>query len=105
MKLYSPIGDELIGVYCDNKLVMLTNASPDPTCSFDISADDIMEWMDKSQATWHTHPNAPANLSGEDYQTFMQWPDHYHFIAGNDGVKCYKYDAGKDALLEVGEDD
>lgn len=40
--------------------------------------------------TFHTHPNASANLSFEDYESFMGYPRLTHYIIGKDGVKVYK---------------
>lgn len=40
--------------------------------------------------TFHTHPNASANLSFEDYESFMGYPRLAHYIIGKDGVKKYK---------------
>lgn len=31
-----------------------------------------------------------ANLSGEDYQAFINWPQLLHHIIGNDGVRTYE---------------
>lgn len=103
-KIYSNQGEEICGVITASQLVALQNVSPSPELGFDLAAEDVIEWMDKAWATWHTHPNMPSNLSGADYNTFMAWPDHYHFISGADGVRCYKVCDQRKVLLEVGND-
>ena len=100
-RIYSPEGNERCGVLTDLQIVELENCSPTPHAGFDISGNDTLAWFDKAKATWHTHPGMPSNLGGEDYQMFTEWKDLYHFIVGCDGVRCYKYDREKQALMEV----
>lgn len=40
-------------------------------------------------ASWHTHPGGTANLSVEDWETFVQWPEQLHVIVGSDGIRWY----------------
>lgn len=101
-KLYTPDGRERCGFITKSALIEVVNAHPDPENGIDISPADIVAHADSAVATWHTHPGAPSNLSGDDYLCFtLQWPDLLHFIVGADGVRCYKYDENKAALMEV----
>lgn len=40
--------------------------------------------------TFHTHPNGSSNLSYEDYESFISYPNLVHYIIGEDGVRSYK---------------
>lgn len=101
-KLYAPEGVERCGFITQTSLVEVPNAHPDPVNGFDISTEHIIQYSDCAIATWHTHPGSPSNLSGDDYICFSnQWPGLLHFISGSDGVRCYKYDHDRAALMEV----
>lgn len=52
---------------------------------------DIIKAMEQGDVigTWHTHPNATANLSVGDADTFVAWPNALHAIVGTDGVRWY----------------
>lgn len=100
--LYSDTGNERCGFIMPSTLVEVANVHLNPTEGFDISADDIVRWGNECVATWHTHPGATSNLSEDDYSCFVkQWPELHHFIVGSDGVKCYKFDQQKSALMEI----
>lgn len=102
--LYSDKGNERVGfIRGENRIIEVPNISAAPMEGFRISAADIINHVENFQcwATWHTHPNEDSNLSGEDYVSFTAWPDLHHFVIGNDGVKCYKWDEDKKALLQV----
>lgn len=45
--------------------------------------------------TFHTHPGKSANLSYDDYETFMAYPGLKHYIVGKEGVKAYKVVDGR----------
>ena len=102
--LYAPEGRERVGFVLEgNKIVEVQNVSPEPEEGFLVSEDDIEKWIDPGGclAVWHTHPGQSSNLSGEDYRTFMVWRNLKHFIIGNDGVRCFGYDEGKKAIMEL----
>lgn len=101
--LYKETGPEQVGFLLENSLVEVVNVCNDPMHGFDVHATDIIQYTEKqtSWATWHTHPGSPSNLSGEDYNNFQAWASLYHFIIGNDGVRCFKYDYDKKSILEV----
>lgn len=46
-------------------------------------------------ATFHTHPGQSANLSYEDYESFMGYPYLTHYIIGADGIKSYRVVNGR----------
>lgn len=106
--LYSPKGTERVGFIDKNdSLIEVKNASPKPDMGFLVSPEDIEKHCDDPDnvwAVWHTHPGDTSNLSGEDYQTFTAWAEYYHFIVGNDGVRVFKYDEKKHAVIEVKND-
>lgn len=73
----------------DGTIVEVANASPTPNDGFAMSVDDAIAHCDEAAATFHTHPGQTANLSKEDWETFIQWPGHTHIIVGTDGVRYY----------------
>lgn len=93
---YQPTGEErggLIGPTGD--LIELKNVAEKPDEGFmpDITLD-VLDHLSTAIGTWHTHPGVTANLSAEDWETFVQWPDHLHAIAGTDGLRWYRVDRG-----------
>lgn len=104
IRLYNPTGPERVGFLKDeNKIVEVPNVANLPNEGFRVEGQVIVDHTEKygCWGTWHTHPGEDANLSGEDYRSFKFWPDLYHFIIGNDGVRCFKWDDEKQAILEV----
>jgi len=79
----------------DDVLIEVQNTSDEPEKSFDVSGDDIVRFADISVATWHTHPVTSSNLSVGDYETFLLWPKHRHFIVGMDGITEYYVEDGE----------
>lgn len=80
-------------------IVEVENVAPDPEKGFDVSAADLIEYLDEPSevvATWHTHPKADANLSNADYRAFLTLPKLKHYIIGTDGVRAY---AVKDGVV------
>ena len=99
---YSAKGQERVGFLLSKGLKEVTNIADDPENGFDVDPSDIIEYTSQEDciATWHTHPDASANLSGEDFHTFKTWSDLFHLIVGKDGIKCYKYSEEKQTILE-----
>jgi len=99
---YSDTGPEKVGFVLPDKVVKVMNIADKPDEGFDVDPSDIIKYTEQKGAiaTWHTHPGSPSNLSGEDFHTFKMWPDLYHLIIGKDGVRCFKYDTEKKALME-----
>ena len=79
----------------DGTIVEVENICPDPENGFDVSGTDIIEYLDRSVATWHTHPGETNNLSVGDYNTFLSWPYHRHYIVGINGVREYYIEEGE----------
>jgi proteasome lid subunit RPN8/RPN11 len=71
------------------EVIELANCSPDPEQGFMPDPLELLAHVDQAGATWHTHPDESANLSSEDFQTFILWPNLYHVIVGNDGTRWY----------------
>lgn len=76
-------------VLSDGSVVELDSQSGDDD-SFLPSAADILEYAGQAVATWHTHPGASANLSVDDWQTFIDWSNLKHIIIGEDGIRFYR---------------
>lgn len=73
-----------------NRIVEMDNIHPNPMDGYNPSPRDILKYADDAVASWHTHPRSSANLSVEDFNTFVQWANIEHIIVGNDGVRFYK---------------
>lgn len=68
----------------DGTVVELENVADDPVNSYEMAGESVLPFMEKDLvvSTWHTHPKADPNLSGEDYAGFLGWPDLSHIIIG-----------------------
>ncbi|KQS84244.1 hypothetical protein [Rhizobium sp. Leaf383] len=75
-------------------IVEVPNICTDPTNGFDMRGEDIIRFAPLASSTWHTHPDEDSNLSAGDYATFLNWPEHDHFIIGNDGVTRFFVEGG-----------
>lgn len=98
---YSDEGNERIGFILDNdEIVELLNDHDDPENGAKFRSADLYAYLydDKRvvnvKATWHTHPSATSNLSGDDYIAFRNHPQIDHYIIGNDGVTRYYVENG-----------
>lgn len=82
-------------ILAGNKLHEFENFSENPEEGFlpQLTVDDL-PLLDAAIGTWHTHPDATANLSVEDWETFTSWPDWIHAIVGTDGVRWYRTENG-----------
>jgi proteasome lid subunit RPN8/RPN11 len=90
LNFYSDTGPERVGfISQDDFLVEVPNISAHPENSFDVSGEDLIEFGEHAQASWHTHPGASANLSNDDVQAFKNHPTLVHHIVGNDGVRSF----------------
>lgn len=87
-------------ILSDGSIVELDNIHPEPTAGFMVSADTVAAYIDEIKATWHTHPKTSSLLSGEDYQTFLNYEWCEHFVIGPDGVRSYIVKDG--AVIEEG---
>lgn len=97
---YNPDGNERIGfVLEDETIVELENAHSDPLGGASLKSGDLFKYLFSGEfkviATWHTHPSETSNLSGEDYATFLAYPDIKHYIIGSDGVSEYFVEGGR----------
>jgi len=77
------------------EIIEVENVCAEPAEGFDVKGEDILKYAPQAYATWHTHPNADNNLSANDYETFLNWPDLVHFIVGTDGVRQYYVEEGE----------
>ena len=72
------------------------NTCEEPTSGYEMSFEDMDRLDDPTViGTFHTHPGQSANLSYEDYESFMSYPMLTHYIVGKDGVRAYKVIEGK----------
>lgn len=87
---YEKGGDERIGVILhDDSLIEVSNTYTDPKYGASIAAADLFRFEDKIKAFWHTHPGRSSDPSREDIIAFKNYPKLFHYIIGEDGVKCY----------------
>jgi proteasome lid subunit RPN8/RPN11 len=87
---------ERVGFVMKNgEIIECKNICEDPENGFDVSGEEILRYYPDAEATWHTHPGRTANLSANDYETFVNWPELAHFIVGTDGVKRYVVENGQ----------
>ncbi len=77
------------------EIVEVENTSIEPKQAFDVSGADIVKYTPIAVATWHTHPDQDSNLSFEDFQAFLNWPELEHYIIGTDGITKYIVDDGE----------
>lgn len=91
LEFYADTGPERVGVILHNGVVIeVENKAENPDESFDVDPQVMIEYEDQIKGTFHTHPGASAQLSGEDYQAFSNWRKLIHYIVGNDGVRAYE---------------
>ena len=71
-------------VLTSGELVELNNIAEEPEKSYEIDPVAALPYVKAGAiaATWHTHPNADPNLSGDDHEGFLLWPDLEHCIIG-----------------------
>jgi proteasome lid subunit RPN8/RPN11 len=92
---YNDQGPERCGfVLTDGEIVETPNVAVDPINGFMIDPFQILEHEERLTATWHTHPNADANLSVDDFIMFKNWPDLDHYVIGRDGTRKFKVNKG-----------
>lgn len=90
LKSFLAPGPERVGFILDNgDIVEVPNISDKPNESFSVSTNILSTYEDRMVATWHTHPGGSSNLSVEDLDGFLAWPDQRHYVIGEDGVRCY----------------
>ena len=91
LKFYKPTGPERIGfVLKDGQIVECENVAAAPEDGFEFKPEDLIKYEKQVASSWHTHPGMSGNLSSDDYEGFLNWPDWKHIIIGNDGVSEYK---------------
>lgn len=103
-RFYEENGNERCGFVLQHYGIHeVPNICENPDKGFLINTLDIRKYIESGAAiaTWHTHPNKDSNLSGEDYRCFRAYPNVFHYIIGNDGVRCFKFDKDKQVILEV----
>lgn len=101
LTFYSDQGPERCGlILSSGEIVELENVADDPLEAFEISDDDIIQYEDEAKASWHTHPGTSSQLSFEDCEGFLSYPDLQHHIIGNDGVTTYAVRNGKVVICD-----
>jgi proteasome lid subunit RPN8/RPN11 len=84
-------GPETGGVILnDGSIVEIPSIHPEPNTGYQPDPVVLLALIDQLAGTWHTHPGATSNLSVEDAETFVNWPDLTHAIIGTDGVRWYR---------------
>lgn len=96
LKFYSDEGPERCGLVLDDgSVIELQNVAAQPEEAFEISDEDLIQYEEHTVASWHTHPGQTSQLSFDDYEGFLMWPDLKHHIIGNDGLTIYAVKNGK----------
>lgn len=84
----------------DGTIVEIDNVHDDPTQGYEMDLLQALEYIEAElvAATWHTHPKAGPNLSGEDWKGFRGWPDWEHVIigleSGKPAIRRYRIENG-----------
>ena len=74
----------------DGQVLELKNIHPEPQKGFEIDAEEILRYISRIAAIWHTHPGSTSVLSGEDKLCMEMWPQVKHMIVGKDGITTYR---------------
>ncbi|CCV12925.1 hypothetical protein [Mesorhizobium sp. STM 4661] len=77
------------------KVIEVENICKNPQEGFDVKGEDIALYALTAQATWHTHPKADYNLSANDFNTYLNWPELDHYIIGDNGIRKYIVEDGE----------
>lgn len=86
---------EVCGVILDREnVVVCENRSTTPHDTFQISPETLESLASTPTHFWHTHPSNCVNLSMDDYNAFLKFPDQIHLIVGKDRVAEYYVIAG-----------
>lgn len=89
--MYVESGIERGGYINSSGVVECKNVHVNPVENFELDFDDLDKMCAKDCfATWHVHVNGTSNLTTMDYRSFQNYPEHYHFVVGKDGLSCYK---------------
>lgn len=103
-RLYTPSGPERCGfILHDGSVVEVVNSAIEPNESFNISADIILTYEQNIAVAWHTHPGGSSNLSSDDLQSMVSFPDWKHLIIGSDGLACYSVTSSGVVIRDVEE--
>lgn len=80
----------------DGTIVEIENVAEDKAAGFEMPPEAVLPLLLTGEvaSTWHTHPKGEANLSGEDYNFFLAWPDLSHIIIAPGGVTTYRVENG-----------
>lgn len=77
-------------ILTNGKIIELKNISETPAEDFLADDQEVLEHCDKPiVALWHTHPSGSANLSAEDWESFLSWPDVEQIIVAQDEIRFY----------------
>lgn len=70
-------------------VIEVENVSETPESNFEISEETLLRYESDVKATWHTHTGENANLSLEDYMTFLALPEFEHWIISKNRTICF----------------
>lgn len=107
-RFYNPTGPERCGfVLPGDEIHEVPNICPQPLYAFLVATKHIREYVEglKAEASWHTHPDRTSLMSPDDSVMFRAYPDMYHFVIGNDGVRCYQLNKERKVVLEISDPD
>lgn len=96
LAIYSADGRERCGfILPSGELIEVQNIAINPAEAFCVSASDLEVYEPLAVGTFHTHPSESSNLSADDFHGFLDWPDWFHIIVGNDGISSYHVEGNK----------
>lgn len=87
-------------ILTDGEVVEIPNVANDPVIGYVMDVEKVLPYLTAGniKGTWHTHPDSPPVLSGEDLEGFLGWPDLEHHIVGRvkgkPVVRSYKIQSG-----------
>ncbi len=83
----------------DGSIVELVNTHINPEGNFSFSKEEFDRYP-TCIATWHTHPRGNSNLTVEDYEAFLKYPNYFHYIVGDGTVWGFYVREGRVFLYE-----
>lgn len=99
-QIYSNDVEKLGVILADGSVIELQNIHEEPENGALMKSQDVFDYLYSGEhetvALWHTHvKGATADLSGEDYGTFLLHPDMKQYIVSATEIKMYYVEAGE----------
>ncbi len=82
LEFWNPLVERCGVILADDSIIEIPNTHSEPSDNFSFSKEQFEKYPN-CVATWHTHPSGEANLSVNDYNTFLKNPKFFNYIVGN----------------------